>query len=202
MDSSISLHLAERFDLSFEHAASLASLFGLMNIFARGFGGWISDQMHQRYSLQGRLYIHWLFMVLEGTFIFVFCHTTQLQSTLTAMVLFAAFGQMSMGTCFGIVPYVDPVNTGTIAGIVGAGGNVGAIWLSSIFRSSSDLYAFHVMGYFCFAMSLLTPLIVIRGYRGIWFGTNKEGTNDNLNGGIPQSPLLVPRNVLLVHQQA
>ena len=28
---------------------------------------------------------------------------------------------MSMGTCFGIVPYVDGPNTGTIAGIVGAG---------------------------------------------------------------------------------
>ena len=26
-----------------------------------------------------------------------------------------------MGTCFGIVPYVDGPNTGTIAGIVGAG---------------------------------------------------------------------------------
>ncbi|CAB9527690.1 affinity nitrate transporter 2 [Seminavis robusta] len=212
MESGISVHLAERFHLSLSQASSLASLFGLMNIFARGLGGWISDQMHQRYSLRGRLVIQWVFMVLEGGMIFVFCRTTTLQSTLVAMVVFAMLGQMSMGTCFGIVPYVDPANTGTIAGIVGAGGNVGAIWLSSVFRNaSSDMAAFQVMGFFCIAMSLLTPLIVIRGYRGICFGTERAAVGQATATGTAsnnpqrkhrlkplQSPLLVPRNVLVV----
>jgi nitrate/nitrite transporter NarK len=47
---------------------------------------------------------------------------------------------MSMGTLFYIVPYVlDGPNTGTIAGIVGAGcnvgGNVGAVLFLNVFKS-------------------------------------------------------------------
>jgi NNP family nitrate/nitrite transporter-like MFS transporter len=116
MEAGIALHLTERFDLSVTHASALASLFGVMNIFTRGFGGWFSDKMYKHYSLRGRLGIHWLFMLLEGVFIFLFCKTTILFPTLLAMITFASFGQMSMGSCFSIIPYCDPPNTGTIAG--------------------------------------------------------------------------------------
>ena len=84
---------------------------------------------------------------------------------------------MSMGSCFGIVPYVDVPNTGTIAGIVGAGGNAGAVFFLNVFRNRGDTIAFHVMGSYCiFTAIILTPLIVIKGYRGILFG--KEGKTD------------------------
>ena len=67
-----------------------------------------------------------------------------------------------MGTCFGIVSYVDGPNTGTIAGIVGAGGNMGAVWLGNIFRSNDYDYAMEYMGWFTVVMAFLTPLIVIK----------------------------------------
>ncbi|CAB9515572.1 affinity nitrate transporter 2 [Seminavis robusta] len=190
-ESGISAHLAERFDLSLAHASSLASLFGLMNFFARGLGGWISDQMHQRDSLRGRLSVHWTLMVLEAGMILAFCYTTTLPTTLLAMISFAILGQMSLGTCMAIVPYIDPANTGTIGGIVGAGGNVGAIVLSNVFRNAfSDLEAFHVMAVFCIAMSLFTPLIHIRGYRGICLGTEQDGKDaSNLQPHHPTEPL-------------
>jgi NNP family nitrate/nitrite transporter-like MFS transporter len=78
-----------------------------------------------------------------------------------------------MGTCFGIVPYIDGPNTGTIAGIVGAGGNIGAVIFLNVFKSQGDSIAFNFMATFCLAAAFLTPLIVIKGYQGIVFG--KEG---------------------------
>ena len=87
---------------------------------------------------------------------------------------FAFFFQMSCGTCFGIVPFIDASNTGSIAGIVGAGGNVGAIIFGNIFRLYDYRYAFDYMGFFALLMSLLTPFIVVKSYRGILFGKEEK----------------------------
>jgi NNP family nitrate/nitrite transporter-like MFS transporter len=170
MESGMTLHLSERFDLEVAHAAALASLFGFMNIFARGLGGLISDRLHQMYSLRGRLMIQMILLFSEGILILLFIQTDTLSRTLLVMVLFAATGQMCMGTCFGIVPYLDPRSTGTIVAIVAAGGNVGAVLFSNFFRTKPDDYAFTVMGVACCLSSLLTPLIVVAGYKGIIFG--------------------------------
>jgi NNP family nitrate/nitrite transporter-like MFS transporter len=170
MESGMTLHLSERFDLTVAHAAALASLFGFMNIFARGLGGLISDRLHQQYSLRGRLMIQMILLFSEGILILLFIRSDTLSHTLTVMVLFAATGQMCMGTCFGIVPYLDPRSTGTIVAIVAAGGNVGAVLFSNCFRTQPDDYAFYVMGVACCLSALLTPLIVVAGYKGILFG--------------------------------
>ena len=77
-----------------------------------------------------------------------------------------------MGTCFGIVPYVDSPNTGSVAGIVGAGGNVGAAILGLFFIYMEYEDAMEYMGWFTIGMGLLTPFIVVKGYRGILFGYN------------------------------
>ena len=79
-----------------------------------------------------------------------------------------------MGTCFGIVPYVDGPNTGTVAGIVGAGGNVGAIWFLNVFRNQGDMAAFNFMAIFTIIASVLTLVIVIKGYRGIMLGKENK----------------------------
>lgn len=89
----------------------------------------------------------------------------------------------------GIVPYVDSANTGSIAGIVGGGGNVGAAILGLVFMSHDYEDAMEYMGYFTIGLSLLTPLIVIKGYRGIVFG--KEDKNHTSRQ--QRSPLMVPK---------
>ena len=45
---------------------------------------------------------------------------------------------MSEGSSFGIVPYIKPSATGTIAGVVGAGGNTGAVIWGLMFRFAPD----------------------------------------------------------------
>jgi nitrate/nitrite transporter NarK len=95
---------------------------------------------------------------------------------------------MSMGSCYGIVPYVDSANTGSVAGIVGAGGNVGAIILGILFMTTTYTSAMEYMGWFTVGMSLITPFIVIRGYKGILFGRDEH---DNPNQK-QHSALMVP----------
>jgi len=95
-----------------------------------------------------------------------------------------------MGTCYGIVPYVDHPNTGTITGIVGAGGNVGGAFLGYLFIYFNDYpRAMEYMGYFTLATALLTPWIVIPGHRGIVFGHDDEEEAAD----VTRSPLLVPK---------
>uniref|UniRef100_A0A7S2YK16 Major facilitator superfamily (MFS) profile domain-containing protein n=1 Tax=Entomoneis paludosa TaxID=265537 RepID=A0A7S2YK16_9STRA len=172
MESGMTMHLSERFGIPVARAAGLASLFGLMNIWARGFGGYISDRLHKMFSLRGRLFLQMALLLLEGLLILCFNQQgSSLNMTLFWMVSFAAAGQMGMGTCFGLIPYIDPRCTGTIAGIVAAGGNFGGVFLSNVFRTSaSDAESFQVMANFCFVAALLTPLLVVSGYRGIVWG--------------------------------
>lgn len=93
-----------------------------------------------------------------------------------------------MGTCYGIVPFVDSANTGSVAGIVGAGGNVGAVILGLFFIHYEYDAAMEYMGWFTIGTGLLTPLIVIRGYRGILFGHDDYDDPSRKQ----HSPLLVP----------
>jgi hypothetical protein len=98
---------------------------------------------------------------------------------------------MSMGTCYGIVSYVDSANTGSVAGIVGAGGNVGGVILGLLFMTHEYESAMEYMGWFSIGMGLLTPFIVIKGYKGIFFGHDDFSSDDN--GRKQQSPLMVPK---------
>jgi nitrate/nitrite transporter NarK len=94
MESSLTLHFSNRFDIPIADAAAYASLFGLMNIFSRGMGGVISDKMHKAYLLRGRLSIHMAFMLIEGVLMICFIQSATVKGTLATMILFAIFGQV------------------------------------------------------------------------------------------------------------
>ena len=70
---------------------------------------------------------------------------------------------------FRIVPYVNPPVTGSISGIIGAGGNVGAVVFSLCFRELDATKAFVVMGSMIVASSTLSALIKIDGHVGYMF---------------------------------
>lgn len=172
MDSGLTAHLSGRFNLPIHTAAAFASLFGLMNVFARGLGGYISDRLHKSHSLKGRFYFQMTLLLLEGILIFGFVRSDNtLASAIAWLVGLASIGQMAMASTFGIIPYIDPRCTGTIAGLVGAGGNVGGVLLSNNFRRlESEAESFTIMAYSCFFAALITPLLVVYGYRGILWG--------------------------------
>mmetsp|Transcript_5679 Transcript_5679/g.13152 ORF Transcript_5679/g.13152 Transcript_5679/m.13152 type:complete len:619 (-) Transcript_5679:531-2387(-) len=207
-------------------AGVYAACFGLMNIFARSWGGIISDASNAKYGMRGRLWAMWIVQVIEGTFCVVMglltkdyaspddglgkvvanfqnggfeytllpeekyyevegCATQDIKTpakvlregfnktwevgtcadcidlpsrllvadlknsdcirnsgllgvVVFVMILFSTTVQMAEGLHFGIVPYVCRPALGIVSGMVGAGGNSGAVLtLWTIFKNTS-----------------------------------------------------------------
>jgi len=176
MNNAAALYFTDEFDQSTESAAAIASIFGWMNLFSRGLGGFCSDRMNARMGMRGRLVVQTVLLAIEGGLVFVFANTGTLGGAIAVMVFFSLFVQAAEGSTYGIVPYVDPPSTGSIAGIVGAGGNTGAVCFGLGFRNLDYRDAFVLMGSTILVSSLLSALVFIKGQSSLLFGS--EGASD------------------------
>jgi MFS transporter, NNP family, nitrate/nitrite transporter len=138
MNNATALYFENEFGQSSSTAGAIASVFGWMNLFARGFGGFFSDYANARSGMRGRLWIQVLLLVGEGITLFLFVQASTLGGAIASLCFFSLFVQSSEGATFGIVPYVDVEYTGTVSGIVGAGGNIGAVRTPKEKESSSE----------------------------------------------------------------
>jgi len=134
------IYFFDNFSLSLETAGLIAGLFGLMNIFARTLGGVFSDFFAARGGLKGRVAFLFLTLLLEGVALIVFSQMAVLVVAVASMVVFSLFTQMAEGATFGIVPFVNRKVLGAVAGIVGAGGNAGAVAAGFLFKSEALSY--------------------------------------------------------------
>ncbi|WP_148253683.1 NarK family nitrate/nitrite MFS transporter [Aidingimonas lacisalsi] len=134
------IYFFDNFDLTLATAGMIAGLFGLMNIFARTLGGIFSDLFARNGGLKGR--VRWLFiaMLCEGIALMFFSQMHVLALAIGIMLVFSLFVQMAEGATFGIVPFVNKKALGAVAGIVGAGGNAGAVAAGFLFRSETLTY--------------------------------------------------------------
>jgi NNP family nitrate/nitrite transporter-like MFS transporter len=153
-------------------AAFIASLFGLTNIFSRASGGVFSDVMNHYFHMRGRLWAQFILLFGEAILLIVFSRLRSVDSSIVVLVFFALFCEAGCGSTYALVPFVRTTNIGVVTALVGAGGNVGAVSLTSLLAfigkvSTGYLY----MGYFVLAAALLTPLLSIRGTAMFW-GTN------------------------------
>lgn len=176
MNNAAALYFRDAFGQSTESAAAIASIFGWMNLFARGMGGYWSDWANTRSGMRGRIWIHTLFLLAEGLLVLVFSRTKSLAGAITVMVAFSLCVQAAEGTSYGIVPYIDPPSTGSISGIVGAGGNVGAVLFGLCFRQLSYASAFDIMGYVIIGSCVLSLFINIKGCSGMFWGEDDDRT--------------------------
>merc|ERR1719240_671036 len=194
-----------------EIAGPLGATFSLMNLFARSWGGILSDYLGARWGLRGRITGMWVIQTLEGIMCIVLGLITQpydspddakfvgapkvnatyisnygesyvitdptlmvkpcasglirspatalkngisvampmdantlitvrdndtpncvhsagtVGATLACILIFSLFVQMAEGLHFGIVPYISRPALGVVSGMVGAGGNAGAL---------------------------------------------------------------------------
>ena len=172
MNNAAALYFKQVFGQTTESAAAIASIFGWMNLFARGLGGFVSDYCNVHWEMQGRIAIHALLLLGEGALVLVFANTNTLGAAIVTMVFFSIFVQASEGTSYAIVPYIDPPNTGSVSGIVGAGGNVGAVAFGLVFRQLDYRDAFIVMGFTIIGSSLLSGIIFIPGYSSLFCAAN------------------------------
>jgi len=134
------LYYMDYFGLGIKTAGLVAGLFGLMNIFARTLGGYVSDMFVRRGGLRGR--VRWLFIALliEGVALIFFSQMQVIALAIPMMIVFSLFVQMSEGATFSIVPFINKKALGSVAGIVGAGGNMGAVAAGFLFRTEKITY--------------------------------------------------------------
>jgi NNP family nitrate/nitrite transporter-like MFS transporter len=172
MNNAAALYFTDKFDQSTESAAAIASIFGWMNLFARGAGGYCSDKASAKIGMRGRIIVQTVLLAVEGALVLVFANTGTLGGAIGVMVVFSLFVQAAEGSTYGIVPYVDPPSTGAIAGIVGAGGNTGAVCFGLGFRQLDYQQAFTLMGVVICASSFMSLFICIKGHAGLLWGTD------------------------------
>merc|ERR1712084_71888 len=174
MNNAAALYFKDEFGQSTESAAAIASIFGFMNLFARGLGGWLSDWFNKKMGMRGRILIQTICLLFEGALVLVFANTRSLGVAIFVMVIFSLFVQAAEGTSYGIVPYIDPPATGSISGIVGAGGNTGAVCFGLGFRNLEYKDAFVLMGITILASAGLSVFVCIPGSSKMFWGEDEE----------------------------
>jgi len=132
------MYYFDRFELDLRLAGLVAGLFGLMNLFARTMGGFFGDRLGRKWGLRGR--VRWLVVALLGEAIALACFSqmTLLPIAVGSMIVFSLFVQMSEGATYSVVPFINKRGLGLVAGIVGAGGNLGAVSAGFLFKGSMD----------------------------------------------------------------
>jgi NNP family nitrate/nitrite transporter-like MFS transporter len=119
-------------------AGLLGTVHGGLNLFSRPLGGIVSDRIAVRHGLNGRVLLLLAVLLLEGMGLLWFSQVAWLPLAVVALATFALFSQMACGATYAIVPFVNRRSLGSVSGIVGAGGNVGAVMAGFLFKSSLD----------------------------------------------------------------
>jgi len=121
------IYYVDHFGLSLKSAGIAAASFGLLALFARALGGIISDKVAQRGGLNRRATLLFVMMLGEGLGLLWFAHAGSVTLAVIAMLCFGLFTHMACGATYALVPFIDRKALGGVAGIIGAGGNVGAV---------------------------------------------------------------------------
>merc|ERR1712187_1095293 len=110
MNNQLATHFRTYFQMKASSAAALASSFGLMNLFARSLGGISSDLLYAKFGFRGRIWAQFLALFFEAIFLFCFGCVSNEQPwwvALIVLICFSVFVQMSEGTSYGIVPFMN-----------------------------------------------------------------------------------------------
>lgn len=136
-------------------AGLLASLFGWLNLFARALGGIVSDKVGKKYGFNGKVNLLTILLLLEGIGIMFFAKSGNVGLAIFMMFFFGLCLKMANGATYSIVPFVNPKAVGSVAGIVGAGGNIGAMAIGFLFKSFSYEEAFLYLGGTVFGVGII-----------------------------------------------
>jgi MFS transporter, NNP family, nitrate/nitrite transporter len=131
------LYFHDRFQLDLKSAGLVAGTFGVLALFARTLGGYTGDRVGARLGLRGRVLTLALLLAAEGLMLMLFSRMGSLPLAIGALVVFGLFTHMSAGATYAVSPFLRRDAVGAVAGIVGAGGNIGAVAAGFLFRSSS-----------------------------------------------------------------
>jgi len=136
VNNNAALYFHDRFGLEPGQAAFIAGIHGAMNLFARALGGIAADRTGIAYGLRGRVVFLSTLLAIEGIALVAFAGSGGLAGAITWLVVFSLFVEMGCGATYAVVPMINRNAVGSVSGIVGAGGNVGAVCFGLLFGGS------------------------------------------------------------------
>jgi NNP family nitrate/nitrite transporter-like MFS transporter len=141
-------YYVDHFKLDLKSAGLAAGSFGLLALFARALGGMLSDRVARTRGLDARTRLLFVLMIGEGLGLLWFSSTQTAATAVAAMITFGLFTHMACGSTYALVPFVDRKALGGVAGIVGAGGNVGAVAAGFLLKAEGDVSrCFAILGF-------------------------------------------------------
>ena len=146
------VYYVDRFGLSLGAAGMAAGSFGLLALFARALGGWLSDKGAARGNLNSRVTLLFVMMIGEGLGLLWFANADSVTYAVIAMLCFGLFTHMACGATYALVPFIDSKALGGVAGIIGAGGNVGAVAAGFLMKGTGNIQQ---------TLGILSALVVI-----------------------------------------
>ncbi len=157
MNNIAALYFTDQFHLPIVQAGLMAGLYGSLNLFSRALGGFCSDRIARHLGLRGRVIFLGSILFIGGLLLIVFSRMIVLPWAIGAMLSFALFINMSNGGTYALVPFINKKALGAVAGIVGAGGNLGGVLFGFLFRDEKMSYmdGFLYLGIVVSLMALL-----------------------------------------------
>ncbi|TKY89981.1 hypothetical protein EX895_001279 [Sporisorium graminicola] len=131
-------------------AAYAASMYGLLNLYARPLGGVVSDVLFSKYGLRGR--VIWLLATAfsQGIAMIglgIYCNRDpHFSGVMWFIFLIGTTGFLANGANYGIPAIICPSAIGTVSGLVGAGGNVGGLVYLGIFLAKPGVKKSRTLG--------------------------------------------------------
>jgi NNP family nitrate/nitrite transporter-like MFS transporter len=131
-------------------------------------------------------------LLAEGLALMLFSRMDTLLLAIGAMLVFSLCVQMSEGATYSVVPFVNKRALGSVAGIVGAGGNAGAVAAGFLFRSPNLSWptAFLILGGVVTGVSALS-LVVRFAPENVEEGSrvrsDDEDARERVRGWIPET---------------
>jgi NNP family nitrate/nitrite transporter-like MFS transporter len=148
-------YYVDRYRMDLMHAGMAAGSFGLLALFARALGGIISDRLARRRGLAVRSWLLGALMLGEGLGLLWFASVQTAGLAVIAMIVFGLFTHMACGATYALVPFIDRQALGGVAGVIGAGGNVGAVAAGFLLKATGSVqHSFALLGAFVIAGSL------------------------------------------------
>ena len=136
-----------KFQMTQENAGYAVGAFGLLALFARAVGGLLSDRVAFSRGLDGRTWLLFGLMMGEGVFLIIFSQSDSAAMAIVFLLVFGLFTHMACGSLYALVPFIDRKVLGGVAGIIGAGGNIGGVAATFLLRGTGNAqFCFFVLG--------------------------------------------------------
>lgn len=137
VDNFAPIFFTDSFGASLAVAGMCAGIFGWINIFARPMGGIVADKIGKVWGFDGKSMLLAILLLLEGIGLIWFAKSGNIGMAIFMMFFFGLSLKMANGATYSLVPFISPIAVGSVAGIVGAGGNIGAMLIAFMFKAKA-----------------------------------------------------------------